>query len=135
MTNLSLAKDGGKRIRDVTLGTPWSNKHQSTDGIKRGRLSEHGGDGFIQSARSDLGSHRVSNVPLVEDEPWDDHEGEKDVHREGNRKLWIIEAEGEFAPVASGGLGSLVVDEHDTHLWIIDVSGKCRFQITEDSNT
>lgn len=71
----------------------------------------------------------------MEDEPYDDHEGEKDIEREGDGEIWIIEAEGNLAPVATIRFSHLVVDEHDTHSWISDVSEECHCEIAEVLNT
>ena len=123
-TNLSLAKDRGKYIGNITLGTPRSDKYQSTNGIKGRRLNKHGDDGIIQSARSGSSSNGNLKVLPVQEESYDDHEREEDVDCKGDRKVWIIEVEGNVVPVAAPWFRSLEVNEHDTHCWIRDVSGK-----------
>ena len=77
-TNLSHRESGPENLLGVVVGGPQSNEQKCVRGEKGTRLDKHGDDGFVQSTGSTL-PHYGANVPGVQDEPDDDHEGEKDV--------------------------------------------------------
>ena len=54
------------------------------------------------------------------DKPYDDQQGENDVEREGNRKVWKTKVDRDGVPNTAVRLRGLV-DEDDTHPYIDDV--------------
>ena len=85
--NLSLSKDRQEDIRGVISGGPRSNEQQRVHGIKGRRFDEHRDDGPVQSTNFRL-SHGTANIPAMQDKPRDNHEGEEDVERNRDRKVW-----------------------------------------------
>ena len=61
-------------------------------------------------------------------ESCNDQERQEDIKREGDRKVWKAEVDGYGVPDATVRLGGLV-DEHDTHRCISNVSRRCCYQI------
>ena len=80
-TNLSFSEDGKESLHHVISGSPRPNNQQRTHGVKGARFNEYGDNGLAQSADSSL-PRDGANVPGVQDEPDDDHQGEEDVERE-----------------------------------------------------
>ena len=90
-TNLSLDEDRGEEICDVIPGAPRSNKQQKIDSVKGVRFDEHGDDGRVHPASCGFGAYCTSNPPVIQGEPYDDHDREDDGERKGNRKIWSAE--------------------------------------------
>ena len=116
-TNLSVTKEGREEICHVVPGTPRSNKQQRANSIEGTRLDEHDDNGLAQSTDFSYPQGSAS-VPGVQDEPDGDHEGEEDVERKGNRKVW------NNRPAVAGQLCELV-DKHGTHRCTNGVSPRC----------
>ena len=125
-TNLSFGKDRYENVRSTVPGARWSKNQQRAHGVQGRRLDEHGDDDPVQSIGSTV-PHGSPNVPGVQNEPDDDHEGEEDVERQRNRKVWKAE------PDTAGQIRGLV-DEHDTHRYIEDVSLGCRRRFVNNPN-
>ena len=79
-TNLNLGEDRQEGIPNGGLRAPRSNNQHRAHGVKGTRLDEHGDDRLTQSA-DPSSTHASANVPGVQDEADDDHEGEEDVER------------------------------------------------------
>ena len=120
-TNLSLSKDRQEDVRGVVSGAPRPDEQQRVHGIKGRRFDEHRDDCPVQSTDSSWSSHGTANIPAVEDEPNDDHEGEEDVERNRNRKVWKAEVDSDGIPNTAIWLRGLV-DERDAHCCINNVS-------------
>ena len=120
-TNLSFGEDRQENIRGMVSGAPRPNEQQRVHGVKGRRLDEHRDDSLVQSTDSSWGTHGSANVPAVQDESNDDHEGEEDVERNRKRKVWKAEVHGDAAPDAAVWLRGLV-DERDAHRCISEVS-------------
>ena len=70
----------------------------------------------------------------MQDEPGDDHEGEEEVERNGNRKVWNTEVDGDRVPdVAARSRGS-ADESHDTRRYINDVTPHFHDRIAENLN-
>ena len=78
MTNLRLREDEREEIGNGAVGSQGPNIQQRTDGVEGTGLDEHGGDGLAQSTDSTYPQSGAS-VPGMQDEPYNDHEGEEDV--------------------------------------------------------
>jgi hypothetical protein len=87
-TNLVLGEDRQEYIGSPTICTPRTDEQYGADGVQGGGLDEHGDNGVVNSACPSASSEGVSNVPAVEEESDDDHEGEEDVERNGNEEVW-----------------------------------------------
>ena len=125
-TNLSLGKDRYENVRGAVPSARRSKNQQRAHSVQGRRLDEHGNDDLVQSANSTF-PRGSANVSGVEDEPDDDHEGEEDVERQCDRKVRKSE------PDAAGQFRGLV-DKHDTHRYIEDVSLECRRQVVDNVN-
>jgi len=94
-TNLNLCKDWEKDIHNEA-SSDWNigirsrvvyDRGQSSDDQQRAhgengtRLDEHGGDSLVQSTISSLRPGGTADVPPVQDDPDDDHQGKEDVER------------------------------------------------------
>jgi len=78
-TNLDLSEDRREKIPDCVIGSNRPDDQQRGHSEKSGGFDEHGGDGLVQSADSIWRSSSSANVPCVQDESDDDHQGEDDV--------------------------------------------------------
>ena len=87
-TNLILSEDRQEYIGNPAICAPGSNEQYGANGVEGGRLDEHGDDSPVNSTSAGLSAEGVSDVPAVEDESEDDHEGEEDVERNGDGKVW-----------------------------------------------
>ena len=126
-TNLNRREDVSKEILNGVSSGPCSDDQQHTRSVEGTRLDEHGDDGGAQSADSSY-PHRSAGVPGVQRNPDNDHEGEDDVERKRKRIVWNS---GPRVGIRCRAL----VDVHDTHRYIVDVSLKCRRRSVENSNT
>ena len=86
-TNLILCEDGQEYVGNPTTGTPGTDEQYGANSVQGTRLDEHGDDGPIDSSRSGTSAEGISNVPAVQDESEDDHEGEDDVEGNGDGKV------------------------------------------------
>jgi hypothetical protein len=86
-TDLDINKDRGEDTLNFALGAKRSNEQDGGDGVQSTRLDEHCDHGIVQSVIFDR-PDGISNVLAVSDEPYCDHEREKDIERKGNRIVW-----------------------------------------------
>ena len=63
----------------MAFSTPGSDKQQRINGVKGGRLDEHGDDGFVQSSETSGNPHGGPDVPVMQHESRNDQEREGDV--------------------------------------------------------
>ena len=82
----------------MVSGSPQYNEQQRVHSVKGRRLNEHRDDALVQSTGSSWSPHDNANVPAVQEESDDDHEGEEDVERNRNRKVWNTEIDGDSIP-------------------------------------
>jgi len=85
---LSLSEDRNEQIRKYAFGGQRSNDQQRGYSEKSRRLDEHGGDCLVQPTNPTGRPRDGANVLSVQDESDDDHEGEDDVERKRDRKVW-----------------------------------------------
>ena len=90
-TNLGLTKNGREGIHDSRFRL--CNDQQRAHSVKRRRLDQHGDDGVVQSSESTWRPHDCADVPVVQDEPDDDHKGEENVERDRDRIVWNVKVE------------------------------------------
>ena len=76
--DLSLGEDGEEDVHNVIVDGQWYNNQQRAHGVEGTRFNEHGGDGIAHPTDS-TDPHGIANVPCVQDQSNDDHEGEEDV--------------------------------------------------------
>ena len=79
-TNLCLSKDWQEITPKAVSGTQPSENQKRTRSINHRGLNEHGDNGLVQPANSRY-PHASANVPSVQGESDDYHEGEEDVER------------------------------------------------------
>jgi len=91
--NLSLSENGQEGIRSTISSTPQPDQQQRVHSVERRRLDEHGDDGPVHSDSAGSPPGR-ENVPAVQHEADDDHEGEEDIKRNRNRKVRETEVDG-----------------------------------------
>ena len=77
-TNLSFSKDEQETTRKAIFIIQRSKNQKRARSINHRGLDEHGDDSLVQSTNSRY-PHTSANVPGVQDEPDDNHEGEEDV--------------------------------------------------------
>ena len=121
-----------KDILDSTPRNPQHNEWHKSDSVKGTGLDEHGDNGLVQSTSSRRRPDGISNVPAVQDESNDDHEGEDDIESSGNRKVWGAE-------LSYGGIfkcdtvwSRALIDERDTHHCVNVIGQRCRGLILEN---
>ena len=96
-TDLSLSKDSKEGTLGVVPNSPRYNDEQRAHCIKGRGPDKHCGDGHAQSTDPSY-PHSSANVPGVQDKTSDDHEGEEDVERDRDRKVWKTEINGGSFP-------------------------------------
>ena len=79
-------------------------------------------------------SHGTPNVPVVPDEPYDDHKREEDVERKRDRIVWSAEVDGEMLTSATERSQGLV-GKHDTRSFIGDVKLSARLGLNRSAHT
>ena len=89
-TDLSLNED--ESIHSTVSSDRRYDDRQRAQREKRTGLDERGDCGLAQPPDSTSSSQGSMDGPAVSDESDDDHDGEKDVDRNRNRKVWYTEA-------------------------------------------
>lgn len=78
-TNLNLDKDREEDACGVISGTPRSEIQHISGSVKGTRFDKDGVDKYVQSIGSVSVTHGVSDVPAMQNETYNDHEGEEDI--------------------------------------------------------
>ena len=84
------------------------------------RLNEHGDGALVKSTCSTWSPQGGTNVPTVQDEPDDDHEGEEDVEGNRDREVRKAEVDNYGIPDAVVCLPSLLDKHHDAYCYTDD---------------
>ena len=84
-TNLDHAGDCREDGNAVGVGYMKCNEHEKSNGIDGKGLDEHCDDGLVCPTGCGRSPNGILNVPVVQNEPHNDHECEEDIESQGNR--------------------------------------------------
>lgn len=117
-TDLSLCKNWPEKKLEDAGNTGRPDVQYKIYGIKGIRLNKDGGDSLAHTTNSRRCPQGFSDVPVVPDEPYHDHEGKDEVERKSNRNEWSAEMSYREGIPCDAIRSRQLVDKRDTHCFL-----------------